>query len=85
MAKMADIWADLLAVESVQPTDNFFKLGGDSLMATNLVVMVEQRFGLRMDPIEVFNTPILADFAQVVAANAPLQSAGDGEYEEGVL
>lgn len=54
---MIDIWAEVLGVHLVKSDSDFFKLGGDSLMATNLTAMIEERFGCYVDSNEVFENP----------------------------
>lgn len=49
---LAGIWAELLGLEAtqIQPTDNFFDLGGSSLLAMRAVAEGEKRLGVRIDP-----------------------------------
>ena len=79
---MVDIWNDILGVEAVSPTDNFFMLGGDSLKAAALMAHIEEACGVQLDAIEIFEHPVLADFVVrlVAAADGPR-----GVIEEGIL
>jgi acyl carrier protein len=49
---LAAIWADLLGLDAsqIQPTDNFFDLGGSSLLAMRAVAEGDQKLGLKIDP-----------------------------------
>jgi acyl-coenzyme A synthetase/AMP-(fatty) acid ligase/thioesterase domain-containing protein/acyl carrier protein len=47
-AAVAHIFKALLKVESVGADDDFFLLGGDSLMGTNLQARLEETFGVRV-------------------------------------
>ena len=60
---LADIWRELLQVPSVSRNDSFFSLGGDSLVATRLVVRLRQAGidGLRLS--DLFSTPRLREVA----------------------
>lgn len=69
LAHMTRLWCELLAKPSVEPEDDFFKLGGDSLTAVKLTAHVNDAFGLDLDPIEVFDRPVLADFSAFVDAS----------------
>jgi len=46
---LAEVWQELLGVTPA-PQDNFFDLGGTSLMAMNAVVKLEQRIGKQISP-----------------------------------
>ncbi|WP_076999366.1 non-ribosomal peptide synthetase [Variovorax sp. KK3] len=51
-AKLAQIWASALAVDvnDIRANDNFFDLGGDSLLAMRVVQQAEQVMGFRVEP-----------------------------------
>ena len=58
--RVASIVAGLLGVEQVSAEDNFFLLGGDSLLGAQLMVKVENEFGLRLSLPSLFEAPSVA-------------------------
>lgn len=50
---VARIWRDLLKVERVSLDDNFMLLGGDSLLAMEMIFLVERELGYRLDGMDV--------------------------------
>jgi amino acid adenylation domain-containing protein len=55
--RIAEIWRDLLDVERVGVNDNFFDLGGHSLLSMRVVARLEKIVGLRINPRElIFQT-----------------------------
>jgi amino acid adenylation domain-containing protein len=64
---LACLWVALLGVEQVGRHDNFFELGGHSLLATRLVGRLRQQLGCDIAVQELFDHPVLADFAAVLA------------------
>ncbi|MDJ0842319.1 MAG: amino acid adenylation domain-containing protein, partial [Acidobacteriota bacterium] len=62
--KMADLWLDLLSLERVSVTDNFFALGGHSLLTTRLVSRVFDTFGVTLSFKAVFTYPVLEEMVQ---------------------
>jgi amino acid adenylation domain-containing protein len=51
-ARLAQIWANALMIDvnDIRANDNFFDLGGDSLLAMRVVQQAEKEFGLRVQP-----------------------------------
>ncbi|MEJ0034870.1 MAG: phosphopantetheine-binding protein [Gammaproteobacteria bacterium] len=56
-------FAEALGVESIEPTDNFFQLGGYSLLAMNLVATLSERFGMDLPLPFLFERPTAAQAA----------------------
>ncbi|HST62734.1 MAG TPA: amino acid adenylation domain-containing protein, partial [Longimicrobium sp.] len=61
---VAAIWAELLGAERVGRSDHFFDLGGHSLLAVRVVSRVRQALGVEAVPGDLFERPVLADFAR---------------------
>ena len=54
---LAEVWRDLLGVASVSVHDNFFDLGGHSLLSMRALAAVEKKTGKRLNPREyIFQT-----------------------------
>ena len=67
---MAGIWREILQVERVGAEDNFFDLGGHSLLSLRVAAAVHKQLGWRMDARTLF----FQDLRQVVA----IAAAGQG-------
>ncbi|MFD0382117.1 acyl carrier protein [Streptomyces stramineus] len=50
------IWAEVLGVGHVGPDDDFFSLGGDSLLAVQVIGAANER-GLRLTLLDLFKNP----------------------------
>ncbi|SCL52670.1 Acyl transferase domain-containing protein [Micromonospora citrea] len=61
---LAEIWAEVFRVDRVGVTDNFFDLGGDSILSLRLVGAA-RRAGLRIAEADVFAHPTVRDLAAV--------------------
>jgi acyl carrier protein len=55
--KLAEIWKSLLNLEHITIHDDFFRIGGHSLMAVNLIIKIEKEFGTRLSLISFFDNP----------------------------
>ena len=70
---LAGIWSDILDVERVGRHDNFFALGGHSLLVISLINRLREA-GLQTDVRSLFSAPTLADLAASLnEAGAELQ------------
>ncbi|MEU9577549.1 non-ribosomal peptide synthetase [Streptomyces chilikensis] len=74
---LAGIWADLLGVAQVGADDNFFMLGGDSILGIQ-VVSRARAAGLTLTPRDLFRHPTVAALAAACAAGGPAAVAGTG-------
>jgi len=61
--RLAGIIAPLLHVERVGANDNFFLLGGHSLLGTQLVTRIGEAFGVELSLLSLFDHPTLAGMA----------------------
>jgi len=65
---IASICAEVLGREAVGVHDNFFDLGGNSLMATQVVTMLQEVLPIEIDLRKVFEGPTVAKLAEVIEA-----------------
>jgi amino acid adenylation domain-containing protein len=77
---LADIWAQVLIVERIGVTSNFFEFGGDSIQSIQIVARANQA-GLRLTLKDLFRHQTIAELAAVVEASpaAPPEPAPAAE------
>src|SRR5262249_13487230 len=63
---LAAVWIKLLGIDRVGLNDNYFELGGDSLLATQLVSQVRSVFEVEIPLVELFRHPTLAELAELI-------------------
>ena len=74
---LAEIWAELLGLEKVGIYDNFFDLGGHSLLITQLLAKVRDSFQKELPLRRFFEAPTIAALAKNIEVNPGADSAGD--------
>ncbi|EPY02603.1 non-ribosomal peptide synthetase [Magnetospirillum fulvum] len=77
-AAIAALWGSLLGTD-IWREDNFFALGGNSLLAVTIAHRLSAELGRKVTARDLFAAPVLADFAQRVAAAADAADSGAGE------
>nr|WP_275405897.1 MULTISPECIES: phosphopantetheine-binding protein [unclassified Streptomyces] len=82
-AVVAGIWCEVLEVPEVGGDDNFFDLGGHSILLQMVREKVVQRLGKNVELIEFFNHPTVRSIARhldndggVLARNSRRRPAG---------
>jgi len=73
---LADIWQKVFGIESIGVEDNFFKLGGDSLLAIQLSTRLRDRLGVELQVNELFDVPTIAGLAQRLERLKPIAQVG---------
>lgn len=63
---LADIWAEIIGVERVGVHDNFFDLGGHSLMAMRLMSAIRDGLGLELPLKTFFEAPTVAQMGRAL-------------------
>ena len=61
------IWREVLQIDQLTTNDNFFRLGGDSLMATRCLTKLSAIFNTKIQPREFFDRPTIAGLATLLA------------------
>lgn len=78
--EMAETWAELLGVEQVGVHDDFFKLGGNSILAVQLLSRVRESFGVEVPLGAIFDVPTVASLVvQIVQGQARQLDSGEME------
>ena len=81
--RLAKIWAEVFSLERVEAGDDFFALGGESLLAIQIAMRVTDAFGVTVTLRTFFEAPTLSELAMRIAESAAaeeeafqLESAG---------
>jgi amino acid adenylation domain-containing protein len=64
--RLAVIIASLLHIERIGANDNFFMLGGHSLLGTQLIARVNEAFGVDLPLLQIFDHPTLAEMSDAI-------------------
>ncbi|OZB62259.1 MAG: hypothetical protein B7X33_05840 [Lysobacterales bacterium 13-68-4] len=72
-AYLARLWCELIGIPSVRASDNFFDVGGHSLLAVTFTTRVQRETGARLNLLDVATAPLA-----VLATTLP-PMAGNGD------
>jgi len=77
---LAGLWRELLGVEEIRPTDNFFDLGGHSLLSMQMIARIERETGKRLSPRLILLSS-LTQIAAELAGEKDASAAAGGQRE----
>jgi phthiocerol/phenolphthiocerol synthesis type-I polyketide synthase E len=63
---LAELWCEFLGISPIGVMDNLFELGGDSLLAIQLLAKVRATYGVDIHPGDIFKTPTIARLAELI-------------------
>ncbi|MEH0449373.1 thioester reductase domain-containing protein [Streptomyces sp. B21-102] len=69
--RVAALWSELLGADRIGPDDDFFALGGNSVLAVRLLLRIREEWGVQLTLGSVFAAPTVARLAGVLADGAP--------------
>ncbi|MEI2579454.1 amino acid adenylation domain-containing protein [Scytonema sp. PRP1] len=74
--QLVQIWSKILKVNQVGVQDNFFDLGGHSLLVPYLIAQIKEQFGKDLPLITLFQNPTIEQLASIVQ-NDSVQNDSD--------
>lgn len=78
---IADVWSALLGIDEIDIEDDFFALGGNSLIAARAVARISSALGIDLKLSALFEAPTVAELARRVEPTSP--APGDTEQPAG--
>jgi len=73
--QLAELWAGVLGIDRVGVGDNFFHIGGQSLLAMSLVAQIEAHFGRTLPLATLLQAPTVEGMAKLLAEDRPAASS----------
>ena len=64
--QLAEIWEEILSVKPIGLRNNFFDLGGDSLLGLRLMSQIERTFGKSFPPAALFDAPTIELMSKLI-------------------
>jgi acyl carrier protein len=78
---LASVWREVLGIDRVGMDDDFFDLGGHSMLAVRMVARVRDALGFELPLAQVFERPTIGELAGWVSEQL-LGDVSDGELQQ---
>jgi thioesterase domain-containing protein len=76
--ELAGVWSGLLGVAEVGIHDDFFELGGQSLVAVRFFQRIGKKYGVDLPLATLFQAPTIAECAALLRQQLGIAEVGDG-------
>ena len=64
---LTEVWRDLLGIPAIRPDDNFFDLGGHSILAAQMFARIKDRYGINQPVSALLDSPTVSQLYQRLA------------------
>jgi acyl transferase domain-containing protein/acyl carrier protein len=79
--KMVELWSQTLHIDRVGVKDSFFELGGDSVLAAQILSLAQKTFGIRINPQDAFKAFTIERLAEMLETEIRRQIEDMSEEE----
>jgi acyl carrier protein len=80
--KLAAVWQEVLGVESVGLDDNFFEIGGHSLLVARMQEKLREALGREVSVVDIFQYPTVGALAAHLEPAGAAEEAGVAKADE---
>ncbi|MDB9537413.1 amino acid adenylation domain-containing protein [Dolichospermum planctonicum CS-1226] len=79
-SQLIKVWEDLLGIQPIGVQDDFFELGGNSLLAVRLFADIEHKFAKKLPLAALFPSATIAAIAQIIQQEKVLENTPKANY-----
>jgi len=88
---LAWLWSETLGYPVINPKDDFYAMGGDSINSLKIIQVLNMAFGLELPPSSLLGSPVFKDFVRTVCKDcgftdtvleSQLNVTKKGQYEQ---
>lgn len=64
--KLAEIWGKVMELEEISIYDNFYDLGGDSIIGMTILMEIQKEFNVELPMEKIFNNPTISAISEII-------------------
>ena len=83
--QIQQLWSEVLELERISCSANFFQIGGTSLLAVMLASRMQTAFGLQVPASQIFTSKTISELAEFVSQSSPVSSSNAGSNQQPVI
>ena len=81
--ELADLWGQILGLQTVGVIDSFFDLGGTSLMAVDMIARLEAQLGHSLSIVDMYDAPNIESIARIILGGSDSAERVEKSHERG--
>ncbi|MEH2072612.1 MAG: SDR family oxidoreductase [Nostoc sp.] len=81
--KIATIWQDILGIETIGIYDNFFEVGGDSLIGIQVIATLNKEFNSKISVAKLYECPNIGSMAKIFTPEEPQENTFEQRLSRG--
>ncbi|MFY0255729.1 amino acid adenylation domain-containing protein [Chitinophaga sp. 30R24] len=78
---IADIWSEALGRPGINRTDNFFDIGGDSLLVAVVATRLQEKTGIKVYMRDIYQYPVLQELAAILSTRTLASTLPEEDIE----
>jgi len=68
--RILDLWKEILGVDDIEPDEDYFDAGGDSISAIRMLPELERRLGVEASVALIFDNPTAEELARALTVGS---------------
>ncbi|WP_138500701.1 type I polyketide synthase [Nostoc sp. PA-18-2419] len=81
--KISNIWQDILGIEMIGIYDNFFEVGGDSLIGIQVIATLNKEFNSKISVAKLYECPNIGSMAKIFTPEEPQENTFEQRLSRG--
>ncbi|MGI2908927.1 SDR family oxidoreductase [Tolypothrix sp. VBCCA 56010] len=80
---VAEIWQQVLGIEKVGIHDNFFDLGGNSLISIQVISQMQKELNIQIPLVSLYKSPTVSSLAEILSGDENQDILGESSFDRG--
>ncbi len=80
---VAKTWEKALGIEKIGIHDNFFDLGGDSLISVQVISQLQKELNVQIPVVSIYNRPTISSLVEIISGDENEKNLGKSSLDRG--
>ena len=80
--EILEIWKETLNLSAISTSDNFFNIGGNSILLIQVATRVQKKYNIELEVVKLFEYPTISSFSSFLTSNTENNNSVNEEQIE---